>query len=311
MSITTQLVYADQPVAYDATVVNSGRWHREIDGRFARHKTRLVGVAQVPPQYDNPYEKQYLSALGHIINHGYDSDDRTGVGTLRHPQRVVMEFSLQDGQLPLLTTKWVNFRAVKRELLWMLSGSTNVNDLGVGIWDQHADSEGELGPVYGKQWRNFGGTDQVRELVNGVRQNPHGRRHIVSAWNPAELELMALPPCHCMWQVFVQGGELSLCLYQRSGDMGLGVPFNIASYSLLCAMLADTLGYRRGTFTHVIGDAHIYKNHVEQLGKQLTRPTYLFPLLKPIGRHDIDEVGEADIETTHYNHCGHLRLALN
>ena len=220
-------------------------------------------------------EQQYLDLAAKILNTGHSSGDRTGVGTTRLFGEQI-RFDLSKGEFPLLTTKKVYFKAVVHELLWLLSGSTNIKyltDNGIHIWDEWADPQGNLGPVYGEGWRNFNGEgiDQITNLVERIKSKPSDRRLIVSAWNPAKTEQMALPPCHCFFQCFVQDGVLSLQLYQRSADLFLGVPFNIASYSLLLLMLAQVTGNKPGEFIHTFGDVHIYNNHREQIATQLSR----------------------------------------
>jgi thymidylate synthase len=225
---------------------------------------------------DHP-ERQYLSLLEDILANGAERGDRTGTGTLGVFGRQ-LRFDLAQG-FPLLTTKRVHFQSVLVELLWFLRGETNVGWLrerGVSIWDEWADAEGELGPVYGKQWRSWTAPDgrvidQIAAVVEGLKANPNSRRHIVSAWNPAEVEDMALPPCHCLFQFFVADGKLSCQLYQRSADVFLGVPFNIASYALLTLMVAQVTGLQPGEFVHTLGDAHLYLNHLEQAKLQLSR----------------------------------------
>lgn len=230
--------------------------------------------------------KQYLDLLKHIRTEGVMKEDRTGVGT----QSVFgyqMRFDLSEG-FPLLTTKKVHLKSIIYELLWFLAGDTNIkylNDHGVTIWDEWADKDGNLGPVYGYQWRSWpaadGSTvDQIVNLVNGLKNNPDSRRHIVSAWNPAEVDRMALPPCHALFQFYVAQGRLSCQLYQRSADVFLGVPFNIASYALLTMMLAQVCGYVPGDFVHTLGDAHIYRNHFEQADLQLSRSPRQLPVMK-------------------------------
>jgi len=224
--------------------------------------------------------RQYLDLLERILADGAEKRDRTGTGTLSvfgHQMR----FDLAQG-FPLLTTKKVNFTAIAHELLWMLSGSTNVKDLDAGIWDKWADSDGELGPVYGKQWRAWptadGSTiDQITDVVSEIRTNPDSRRLLVTAWNPADLAKMALPPCHCLFQFYVADGRLSCQLYQRSADTFIGVPFNIASYALLTLMVAQVTGLAPGEFVHTLGDAHLYLNHLEQARLQLTREPQPLP----------------------------------
>ncbi len=225
--------------------------------------------------------KQYLDGLQHILDHGVPSDDRTGTGTLS-VFGLQMRYDLADG-FPLVTTKRVHLKSIIHELLWFLSGDTNIRYLqenGVSIWNEWADAAGDLGPVYSRQWRDFGGVDQISELVRQITDSPDSRRMIVSAWNPPDVPNMALPPCHTLWQVRVLGGKLHLQLYQRSADMFLGVPFNIASYALLQMMLAKVTGLVPGTFVHTMGDAHIYSNHMEQVRTQLARSPKPLPQMQ-------------------------------
>ncbi|MGE0641988.1 MAG: thymidylate synthase [Thermoanaerobaculia bacterium] len=227
----------------------------------------------------------YLDLLRRILDEGLEKGDRTGTGTLAL-FGYQMRFDLAQG-FPLLTTKKLHWKSIAHELLWFLSGSTNVSYLrehGVTIWDEWADERGELGPVYGHQWRSWpardGETiDQIANVVEQIRRTPDSRRLIVSAWNPAEVDRMALPPCHALFQFFVADGRLSCQLYQRSADVFLGVPFNIASYSLLTAMVAQVTGLVPGEFVHTLGDAHLYRNHVEQAELQLTRAPRPLPRL--------------------------------
>ena len=230
--------------------------------------------------------KQYLDLCRHILGNGVDRPDRTGTGT-RSVFGWQMRFNLQEG-FPLLTTKKLNTRAIVHELLWFLRGETNVRPLqeaGVHIWDEWADAQGELGPVYGNQWRSWpardGGTiDQISAVVKSLREQPWSRRHVVSAWNVADLDRMALAPCHCLFQFYAAEGRLSCQLYQRSADLFLGVPFNIASYSLLTHMVAQSCGLTAHEFIHTLGDAHIYFNHVEQVRLQLEREPRPLPTLR-------------------------------
>ena len=224
--------------------------------------------------------KLYLDLLKDIIENGHDKEDRTGTGT-RSVFGRSMRFDLSQG-FPLLTTKRMFLKGVISELLWFVKGDTNIeflHDNGVHIWDEWADEKGELGPIYGAQWRNWDnlGIDQLKKLVDDIKNTPDSRRLIVSAWNPTQLDDMALPPCHMMYQCYVQDGKLSLMMYQRSGDMFLGVPFNIASYALLTMMLAQVCGLEVGDYIHVLGDAHIYKNHFAQVKEQLSREPYPLP----------------------------------
>ena len=227
--------------------------------------------------------KQYLDLLDRILTEGVKKEDRTGTGTISVFGNQ-MRFNLEEG-FPLLTTKKLHLKSIIYELLWFLRGDTNIKylkDHGVSIWDEWADENGELGPVYGHQWRSWpdenGGTiDQIQNVVNQIKNNPDSRRMIVSAWNVAEVERMALPPCHTMFQFFVAEGKLSCQLYQRSGDTFLGVPFNIASYALLTMMIAKECGLEPGEFIHTLGDAHLYLNHQEQAKEQLSREPRKLP----------------------------------
>jgi thymidylate synthase len=230
--------------------------------------------------------KQYLDLMQKVLSEGQRKSDRTGTGTLSifgHQ----MKFNLTEG-FPLVTTKKVHLKSIIHELIWFLQGSTNISYLkenGVSIWDEWADENGDLGPVYGAQWRswpdgNNGSIDQIQNLINSINLNPDSRRHIVSAWNPAEVDNMALPPCHSLFQFYVANGELSCQLYQRSADVFLGVPFNIASYALLTHMIAQVCNLKAGMFVHTLGDAHLYTNHLEQAKLQLSRNTIALPELK-------------------------------
>ena len=230
--------------------------------------------------------KQYLDLIQHVMEHGTLKADRTGTGT-RSVFGYQLRCNLEDG-FPLLTTKKVHLKSIIYELLWFLKGDTNVRYLqehGVRIWNEWADENGELGPVYGHQWRSWpdyeGGTiDQIAKVVEDIKNNPNSRRHIVSAWNVAEVNRMALPPCHSLFQFYVADGKLSLQLYQRSADLFLGVPFNSASYALLLLMVAQVTGLKPGEFVHTFGDAHIYTNHFEQVKLQLTREPRKLPVMK-------------------------------
>lgn len=238
--------------------------------------------------------KQYLDLLDHVLKNGIGKKDRTGTGTIS-VFGYQMRFNLEDG-FPLLTTKKLHHKSIIYELLWFISGDTNVkylNDNGVRIWNEWADKDGNLGPVYGCQWRSWpaaNGTkiDQLTNVIDSIRKSPYSRRHIVSAWNVGDLEKMALPPCHLMFQFYVAGGKLSCLLYQRSADIFLGVPFNIASYSLLTMMIAQVTGLKPGEFVHVLGDAHIYLNHIDQCKLQLTREP--FPLPKMIINPEVSDI---------------------
>ncbi len=230
---------------------------------------------------------QYLELLRTVRDRGTRKSDRTGTGTLSL-FGYQMRFDLGQG-FPVLTTKRLHLRSIIHELLWFLRGDTNVRYLreqGVTIWDEWADENGDLGPVYGYQWRSWptaggGRIDQIAQVVEQIRVNPDSRRHIVTAWNPADLERMALPPCHLLFQFHVADGRLSCQLYQRSADVFLGVPFNIASYSLLTLMVAQVTGLRPGDFVHTLGDAHLYLNHLEQADQQLGREPYPLPVMRP------------------------------
>ncbi len=229
--------------------------------------------------------KQYLDLLNHVINTGTEKSDRTGTGT-KSVFGYQMRFNLQDG-FPVLTTKKLHLKSIIHELLWFISGDTNIkylNDNGVRIWNEWADEKGNLGPVYGSQWRSWtsaGGEkiDQLSNVIESIRKSPDSRRHIISAWNVGELEKMALPPCHLMFQFYVAKGKLSCMLYQRSADIFIGVPFNIASYALLTLMIARVTDLTPGEFVHVLGDAHIYLNHIEQVKLQLTRKPFPLPVM--------------------------------
>jgi thymidylate synthase len=257
--------------------------------------------------------RPYLNLLQHILDTGVPQADRTGVGTLSvfgHQMR----FNLAEG-FPLLTTKKVHIRSIFIELLWFLNGDTNVKwlqDNKVSIWDEWADAQGELGPVYGKQWRNWEtadgrSIDQIKALVDQIKSNPASRRQIVTAWNPGELDRMALAPCHCLFQTYVAGGKLSLQLYQRSADVFLGVPFNIASYALLTHLLAHQCGLEVGEFIWTGGDTHLYTNHVDQARLQLTRTPKPLPRLLIKRQPDtIDGYHFEDFEILDYNADAHI-----
>jgi thymidylate synthase len=262
--------------------------------------------------------KQYLDLMQHVLDHGIPKEDRTGTGTLS-VFGYQMRFNLSRG-FPLLTTKKIHLKSVIYELLWMLHGDTNVqylNEKGVTIWDEWADAAGDLGPVYGAQWRSWRGeesktVDQITSVIEGIKSNPYSRRHVVSAWNPTEIEAMALPPCHVLFQFHVAEGSLSCHLYQRSADIFLGVPFNIASYSLLTMMVAQVVNLRPGDFVHSFGDAHLYSNHLDQAKLQLTReprdlPTMrLNPKVKSIFGFDYD-----DFELLDYDSHPHIRAQVS
>ena len=262
--------------------------------------------------------KQYLDLLDRILTEGVKKEDRTGTGTISVFGNQ-MRFNLEDG-FPLLTTKKLHLKSIIYELLWFLRGDTNIKylkDHGVSIWDEWADENGELGPVYGHQWRSWpdenGGTiDQIQNVVNQIKNNPDSRRMIVSAWNVAEVERMALPPCHTMFQFYVANGRLSLQLYQRSADTFLGVPFNIASYALLLQMMAQVTGLKAGDFIHTAGDTHLYLNHLEQAKLQLTRSPR--PLPRMIINPDVKDIFDfkyEDFQLEGYDPWPHIKAAVS
>lgn len=230
--------------------------------------------------------KQYLDLMQHVLDHGTQKHDRTGTGTIS-VFGYQMRFNLEEG-FPMVTTKKLHLKSIIHELIWFLSGDTNIKylkDNGVRIWDEWADADGNLGPVYGSQWRSWPKPDgekidQIAQIINTIKNNPDSRRIIVSAWNVAEVENMALPPCHAFFQFYVADGKLSCQLYQRSADIFLGVPFNIASYALLTMMVAQVCGLGYGDFVHTLGDAHLYNNHIEQAKLQLSRDTKALPTMK-------------------------------
>lgn len=230
--------------------------------------------------------KQYLDLLDHVLKKGAHKGDRTGTGT-KSVFGWQMRFNLNDG-LPLLTTKKLHLKSIIHELLWFIKGDTNISYLkehNVSIWNEWADEKGDLGPVYGKQWRRWESPDgrkldQLEDVITQIKSNPDSRRMVVSAWNPSDVGSMALPPCHCLFQFYVSNNKLSCQLYQRSADIFLGVPFNIASYALFTMMIAQVCGYEAGEFIHTFGDAHIYNNHIEQLELQLSREVRSLPKMK-------------------------------
>ena len=251
--------------------------------------------------------RQYLDLLDHVLTTGTAKGDRTGTGTLS-VFGYQMRFDLAAG-FPALTTKKIHLKSVVGELLWFLRGDTNVKwlqDNGVTIWDEWADADGELGPLYGYQWRSWPApdgrhVDQIAQVMEQIKQNPDSRRHIVNAWNVADIEKMALPPCHTMFQFYVADGKLSCQLYQRSADIFLGVPFNIASYALLTHMVAEVTGLEPGDFVHTLGDAHLYLNHLEQAKLQLTRDPRPLPTLRLTPRDSIDAYEIADVVLEGYD----------
>ncbi len=258
--------------------------------------------------------EQYLDLLENVMKNGYLKSDRTGTGTIS-VFGYQMRFDLQEG-FPLLTTKKLHLRSIIYELLWFLKGSTNLQylrDNGVTIWDEWAGPDGELGPVYGYQWRSWpkpDGThvDQISRVVESIKNNPDSRRHIVSAWNVGELDKMALPPCHLLFQFYVAGGRLSCQMYQRSCDIFLGVPFNIASYALLTMMMAQVTALKPGEFVHTLGDAHIYLNHIDQVKLQLTRTPFKLPkmIINP-DIHNIFDFSYADFNLQDYQAHPHIK----
>ena len=262
--------------------------------------------------------QQYLDLMRHVLQNGVTKSDRTGTGT-RSVFGYQMRFDLSQG-FPALTTKKLHLKSISHELLWFLSGDTNIRYLkenGVRIWDEWADENGDLGRVYGAQWRSWRGAngetiDQIRNLVQQIQTNPDSRRLIVSAWNPAEVDSMALPPCHALFQFYVANGKLSCQLYQRSADIFLGVPFNIASYALLTMMLAQVCGLQAGEFIHTLGDAHLYNNHLEQARLQLTREPRPLPKMhiNPDVR-DIFSFRFNDFELTDYDPHPHIKAQVS
>ncbi len=258
----------------------------------------MLGSMTAPAEPAPHAERQYLDLMADIVARGARRDDRTGVGTLGVFGRQ-MRFDLAQG-FPLLTTKRLHLKSIVYELLWFLRGDTNarwLQERGVTIWDEWADPDGELGPIYGKQWRSWAAPDgrvidQMAEVVRAIRTDPSSRRHIVTAWNPADLEAMALAPCHCLFQFFVAPDEagtsrLSCQLYQRSADVFLGVPFNVASYALLTLMVAQVTGLEPGEFVHTLGDAHLYLNHLDQAKAQLEREPLPFPTMRLAPKRDL------------------------
>ncbi|MBN3005895.1 thymidylate synthase [Chromobacterium alkanivorans] len=261
--------------------------------------------------------RQYLDLMRHVLEHGHDKSDRTGTGT-RSVFGHQMRFDLQQG-FPLITTKKCHLRSIIHELLWFLSGDTNIRYLkenGVSIWDEWADENGDLGPVYGYQWRSWPAPDgrhidQIANVVAMIKNNPDSRRLIVSAWNPALVDEMALPPCHSLFQFYVADGKLSCQLYQRSADIFLGVPFNIASYALLTMMMAQVCGLQAGEFVHTLGDAHLYSNHLEQTALQLSREPRALPTLKINPQvKDIFGFKFEDFELDGYDPHPHIKAAV-
>ncbi|MCK9618491.1 MAG: thymidylate synthase [Lentimicrobiaceae bacterium] len=261
--------------------------------------------------------KQYLDLLSHVLENGIYKSDRTGTGT-RSVFGYQMRFNLQEG-FPVLTTKKLHLRSIIYELLWFLKGETNVkylNDNKVTIWDEWADAQGELGPVYGYQWRSWHAVDgrvidQIEQVLHSIKTNPDSRRHIVNAWNVGEIDRMALPPCHLLFQFYVADGKLSCQLYQRSCDIFLGVPFNIASYALLTLMVAKVCGLQPGDFIHTLGDAHIYMNHIEQVKQQLSRTPYPLPAMHLNPEvHSLFDFSYEDFTLENYQCHPHIKGAI-
>ncbi len=265
---------------------------------------------------DHP-ERHYLNLLADILANGVQRGDRTGTGTLGVFGRQI-RFDLAKG-FPVLTTKKLHLRSIIIELLWFLKGDTNIaylKDNGVRIWDEWADENGDLGPVYGKQWRSWAtpdgrSIDQIVALVENLKTNPSSRRHIVTAWNPADVDDMALPPCHCLFQFFVADGKLSCQLYQRSADVFLGVPFNIASYALLTLMVAKVVGLEPGEFVHTFGDAHLYLNHLDQAREQLTREPFDFPTMAIADKRDLFGFAYEDFTLEGYQAHPHIKAEVS
>lgn len=261
--------------------------------------------------------KQYLDLMQHVLDHGTQKHDRTGTGTIS-VFGYQMRFNLQEG-FPMVTTKKLHLKSIIHELIWFLSGDTNIKylkDNGVKIWDEWADENGDLGPVYGSQWRSWpkpdgSHIDQITQIVNTIKNNPDSRRIIVSAWNVAEVENMALPPCHAFFQFYVADGKLSCQLYQRSADIFLGVPFNIASYALLTMMVAQVCGLQYGDFIHTLGDAHLYNNHIEQANLQLSREPKKLPVMQINPEvKDIFDFKYEDFTLTGYDPHPHIKGAV-
>jgi thymidylate synthase len=261
--------------------------------------------------------KQYLDLMQHVLDHGTQKHDRTGTGTIS-VFGYQMRFNLQEG-FPMVTTKKLHLKSIIHELIWFLSGDTNIKylkDNGVKIWDEWADEHGDLGPVYGSQWRSWpkpdgSHIDQIAQIINTIKNNPDSRRIIVSAWNVAEVENMALPPCHAFFQFYVADGKLSCQLYQRSADIFLGVPFNIASYALLTMMVAQVCGLQYGDFIHTLGDAHLYNNHIEQARLQLGRDPKKLPQMQINPEvKDIFDFKFEDFTLTDYDAHPHIKGAV-
>ena len=276
----------------------------EIDLKALREK--------IPPKPESPNPSQYEDLVRRVMEEGELKSDRTGTGTISY-FGAQMRFDLSKG-FPLVTTKSVWFKGVAYELLWFLKGSSNIKyltDNGVHIWDEWADENGDLGPVYGTQWRSWpspqGPIDQLENVVEEIKKNPDSRRLVVSAWNPAEISQMALPPCHALFQFYVVNGRLSCQLYQRSADMFLGVPFNIASYSLLTTLVAQQCDLEPGDFVWTGGDCHVYLNHIDQVLTQLSRAPYPYPILSVDKAKDLFSYDYCDFHVSNYEHWGALK----
>lgn len=260
--------------------------------------------------YDHP-EYQYLDLVQDCIDNGSYREGRNG-GTYSLFGRQ-MRFNLAEG-FPLLTTKKVHFKSIVVELLWFLRGDTNVkylHDHGVTIWDEWADENGDLGPVYGAQWRNWNGVDQIYNVVQSLINDPYGRRHVVSAWNPDDIPNMALPPCHCLFQFYVDNGKLSCQLYMRSNDLGLGAPFNIASYALLTHLIANEVGLDVGNLIYTVGDLHLYQNHIDNIKDQLERIPYKFPEIEWNKTKSIFDLEYEDFRLINYQYHPHIKLEVS
>ena len=291
--------------------------HNTSSERRRREQAIVMAIRHILTKDWTDKMKTYLDLCKRILTEGVKKEDRTGTGTLSifgHQMR----FRLSEG-LPLVTTKKLHTKSIIYELLWFLQGNTNIQYLqehGVHIWDAWADERGDLGPIYGKQWRSFSGAngqtiDQIQWVIDEIKRNPDSRRLIVSSWNPPELAAMALPPCHCLFQFYVAQGKLSCQLYQRSADTFLGLPFNIASYALLTHMVAHVTGLEPGEFIHTIGDAHLYVNHIEQVQEQLTRIPFPLPTLKlHPGIQSIFDFRFEDIEIVNYQAHPHIKGAV-
>lgn len=323
------LFFPDIPMHYNQVFISS---HEECtkdcsDDPQVLHYYIINKFINTQLQEENKEEMQYLNLVRKVIKEGVDRPDRTGTGT-RAIFGATMRFDLSDGKLPLLTTKRTAWKTCLKELLWFISGDTNNKTLqaqNVHIWDGNSTKEfmesrglghyeeGELGPIYGSQWRTFGdrGVDQLQDVIDQIQKDPYSRRHIVCAWNPLDLDKMALVPCHVLFQFFVADGTLSCQMYQRSADLGLGVPFNIASYSLLTHMIAQLCGLKAKEFIHVIGDAHVYNDHIEPLEEQLKRQPFPFPKIKIVPREFIEEYDVNDFELVDYQYHPTIKMKMS